>query len=86
VVVDRVADSSPAAAAGLRKGDLITAVAGRSLANRFDLERALWGARPGDKVVATVVREGRPTRVELTLGGSGGATTVTSLPVPRSRR
>ena len=44
VVVDEVAAKSPAAAAGLKKGDVVVKVAGRKVSNRFDLERALWDA------------------------------------------
>jgi serine protease Do/serine protease DegQ len=62
-VVEDVADKSPAAAAGLRKGDVLVRVAGRPVANRFDVERALWDARPGDAVQVAVSRDGE----ELTL-------------------
>jgi serine protease Do len=68
VVVEKVADSSPAARAGLKKGDVLLQVGGRRVANRFDVERALWDRKAGDRVEATILRGGRETTVALTLG------------------
>jgi serine protease Do len=82
VIVERVADSSPAARAGLKKGDVILTVADRSIRNRFDVERALWGFKAGDKVETVVLRDGRPTKVVLTLAGPAAAATAAALPRP----
>jgi serine protease Do len=67
VVVDAVAVQTPAAEVGLQHGDEIVRVAGQTVANRFDVERALWDHKPGDKVVLAVVRHGKPVTVDLTL-------------------
>jgi serine protease Do len=72
VVVTAVEASSPAAAAGLKKGDVILAVGTRSVANRFDLERALWGYKAGDKIEAAIIREGKQTQVSMTLSRPNG--------------
>jgi serine protease Do len=85
VVVQAVAASSPARQAGIRPGDVIVRVAGRAVANRFDLERALWGHKPGDQVVAAIRREGKETRVSLTLSGQAGVERMTSLPARDGR-
>jgi serine protease Do len=79
LVVERVAQGSPAAQAGLKKGDVLRALGARRLANRFDLERALWDRKAGDKVEATVVRAGKESRLTLTLT-AGDTSTVTALP------
>ena len=50
VVVDRVAADSPAEAAGLKHGDILVKVGQRTVKNRFDVERALWSYKAGDKV------------------------------------
>jgi serine protease Do len=68
VLVEEVADGGPAAQAGLRHGDQVLRVGGRAVANRFDVERALWDRKAGDKVELAVLREGREATVALTLG------------------
>jgi serine protease Do len=69
VVVSRVGRGTPAADAGLRRGDQILAVGHRHVSNRFDVERALWDRRPGDKIELQVVRAGKTLKLDLTLGG-----------------
>jgi serine protease Do len=56
------------AAAELQKGDELTKVGERVVGNRFDLERALWSCKPGDKVDLAVLRAGKEMKVSLTLG------------------
>jgi S1-C subfamily serine protease len=67
-----VADKSPAARAGLKSGDVLVKVAGFRVNNRFDVERAFWNYKEGDKVEAAVLREGRETFVALTVTGGTG--------------
>jgi len=59
-----------AAAAGeeVRKGDVIVRVGSLKVANRFDLERAMWGYKAGEKVEVSVLRQGKPVTTRLTLG------------------
>jgi serine protease Do len=66
VVVTAVAQETPAAVAGLQVGDEIRQVAGRPVANRFDLERALWDCQPGTPVTLAVWREGKTVTLPLT--------------------
>jgi serine protease Do len=73
VVVEQVAEQGTAAGAGLCRGDEILQVAGQPVANRFDVERALWDHRPGDQVNVTVRRHGQEVSVALTLAGTAGA-------------
>jgi serine protease Do len=67
VIVDKVADKSPAANAGLKPGDVLLKVGDRKVTNRFDVERALWGFKAGDKLQASVLRDGKETTMSLTL-------------------
>jgi serine protease Do len=77
VVVETVLASAPAAKSGLQKGDVILQIAGRAVQNRFDVERALWSHKPGDRVETTILRAGREACVGLTLAAEAPA--VTSL-------
>ena len=64
--VARVFPGSPAAAAGIRRGDEIVAVNGRSIAGRPSrVSTALIRGRPGTSVTLTVVSAGRSRRERL---------------------
>jgi serine protease Do len=67
LVVAEVAEETPAALAGLKPGDEIRRVGTKPVANRFDIERALWGSRPGQHITLTVVRQGKEIALPLTL-------------------
>jgi serine protease Do len=69
------------AAGNLKAGDQIVTVANKTVANGFDLERALWGKKPGDNVDVKVVRQGREVIATLTLSASQGAGAVAT-PAP----
>lgn len=58
--------------AGLKTGDLITALDGSPIANSAALVAALRAYRPGDKVTLTVQRGEDTKDVEVTLGSDGG--------------
>jgi serine protease Do len=65
VEVVEVVEGSPAAKAGLRPEDLIVDVGGTSVEGVDDLQRLMAGELIGERVTATVVREGRTSTVEL---------------------
>ncbi len=67
----------------LKKGDEILAVGGRDVRNSFDLERALWDKRPGQKVHFKVVRGGQTLTVALTLRAGHGAVASTTPASPQ---
>jgi serine protease Do len=71
VVVAGVDPRVRAAGAGVRSGDVILAVGELPVVNGFDVERALWDARPGEQVNVRVLREGRELTVTLPLAASG---------------
>ena len=72
VVVDDVAAKSPAAAAGLKKGDVVAKIDGRAVQNRFDVERAFWDHKAGDKVDVATRRGDRETTASLALSRGDG--------------
>jgi Peptidase family M28/PDZ domain/PA domain len=63
-----VRPGSPAAKAGFRKGDVLTAFGGAAIKNLYDFTFALREKKPGDKLEVTVMRDGQPVTatVELT--------------------
>ena len=78
VLVEAVFDDMPAACAGLRKGDEILAVAQRTVSNRFDLERAMWGYKPGEDISLKLRRAGKELTVSLKLTGGADRTPIAS--------
>jgi S1-C subfamily serine protease len=66
LVIGRLSARSPAQAAGLERGDLVTAVGGRPVDNLADFYRRMWAmGSPGIDVPLTVVRDGRSFSVKV---------------------
>ncbi|HVS34497.1 MAG TPA: S1C family serine protease [Gemmataceae bacterium] len=82
VVVDEVAAKSPAAAAGLKKGDVLTKIANRTVTNRFDVERAFWDCNCGAKVDVAMQRDGKAMTATLALVKGDGDRVSASTPAP----
>jgi S1-C subfamily serine protease len=83
VRVLQVFAGQPAAAAGVRVGDLITAIDEVPIRVMDDMARALAGKPPGTKLAFSVTRQGDPRRLELTLGRRPGAPAAREeLPAP----
>ncbi len=66
-VVGLVESNSPAAQAGLRPGDVITAVDNTPLSRSIDFERALMERSVGDNLMVTLRRGGETQTVDLAL-------------------
>jgi serine protease DegQ len=67
VLVREVGEGTPAAAAGLRPGDVVVALGEQRLDSVEDFLGELRQRRPGDRVSLTIVRDGRQQQVEATL-------------------
>jgi hypothetical protein len=66
-----VMEGSPAAKAGLKKGDIVVKFAGKNVGTLQDYTEYLKAARPGDKVEIVVKREGKDTTLSAVLGTRG---------------
>jgi putative serine protease PepD len=66
--VGQVAGGGPAADAGLRSGDVVTAIDGKAIAGSDALVNAVDGHKPGDEVTLTVRRGGDTSSIKVKLG------------------
>ncbi|MDX6397854.1 MAG: hypothetical protein QOJ43_1262 [Gaiellaceae bacterium] len=71
--ISQVRTGTPAAAAGLRNGDVVTKVDSTNVSSADELRRLIDGKRPGDKVELTVRRQGGTQTLEVTLGSRPSA-------------
>jgi len=65
--VQNVRDGSPAKAAGIQEGDVITKVGDRSVGSSDELTVAVQAHAPGETVPVEISREGRTLSVDVTL-------------------
>jgi serine protease Do len=79
-VVEAVHRRSPAACVGVRAGDRIKRIGDMAITHQLDVERALLGRKPGDRVPVTVVRAGGEEQIELAVAA------MTREPAPISDR
>jgi S1-C subfamily serine protease len=63
-----VGAGTPAEAAGLQDGDIITAIDGRRIDGQNPLDDVLSQYKPGDTITLTVLRAGQTMQLQLTLG------------------
>lgn len=68
LTVRMIAPAGPAERAGLRVGDIITAVDGRAIAFTDELDAILLAtaAKPGEKVSIDILRDRQPHTIQLT--------------------
>ena len=74
VYIDSLTDGSSAADAGLRSGDIITAIDGRAVRTSPDLLEQIGRNRPGDVVELTYLRGSSTRTANVTLKGQDGTT------------
>jgi len=65
--VQRTLDGSPAAGAGILRGDVITAIDGEPITTAEDVARTVRSMRPGESVEVTLEREGRTLILDIEL-------------------
>ncbi len=68
VITDLSPKDGPAAKAGLKREDIVTAVNGRAIASRDDLRLTIAQTMPGTKVRIDYLRDGKAQNAEVTLG------------------
>ncbi|MDD5558023.1 MAG: PDZ domain-containing protein, partial [bacterium] len=76
VLVARIVEGGPAAAAGLREGDVVLSCDGTAVNGPRDLVSFLAGRRPGETAAFSIVRDGKEQEAKVTLGtraAPGGA-------------
>ena len=66
-VVNQVAAESAAARAGLRAGDVVTAINGRNVKSATDFRNAIGLLRSGERVELSVLREGQLRRISAVI-------------------
>jgi S1-C subfamily serine protease len=69
LLIARVDEDSPAAKAGLRAGDVILKIAGKSVRDGDDLREELRRIDPGTETTLTVQRDGKPLDVKVKVAG-----------------
>lgn len=72
VYVADVSEDGAAKAAGIRKGDVITAIDGIRLGNNTNLAEIMSRYRPNDKVTISVKRDGKTKQFEVVLRNKAG--------------
>lgn len=70
--VNSTLEGGAAAAAGLKKGDIIKKLNGEDVSSSASLQEKVGTMRPGDKLTLTVLRDGSPKTFSLTLKGDDG--------------
>jgi len=68
VYVMRVAANSPASAAGLQQGDIITKVGDVTIDESHSYVNTLFTFKPGDQITLNVMRDGKDIPIQMTLG------------------
>jgi putative serine protease PepD len=70
--IEEVQPGSPAAGAGLKRGDVITAINGQTVTDNASLIVAIRAKLPGDSVKLTIVNDGDERTVKITLDAKVG--------------
>jgi serine protease Do len=77
-IVAQVTPDSPASSGGVATGDVITALNGNKIDNGSALQVAVSEMKPGTKITLSVVRNGKPVTLNLTVGQFHGNSEVAS--------
>lgn len=76
VYVSDVVDGGGALAAGIKEGDIITAINGKEVRTMNELQETIVQYRPGDKVTVTLLRDKKEKKIEVELKNSRGNTDI----------
>lgn len=76
IYVAKITEESAAEEAGLKEGDVITAIDGKEVNKMAELQEILAKKRPGDKVTVTYLRDKKKATKSVTLKNEKGNTQV----------
>lgn len=76
IYISEVTTDGAAAEAGLKSGDVITAIDGKKIEKFGEMSEILVNHKPGDKVKVTYIRDKKSRDVELTLRNIQGTTSI----------
>ena len=79
-LVNAVAPGTPAAASGLKAGDVVTQIGEKTIDRSADLADYAAGLQPGTKTVVRVIRDRRPMTVRLMAGSAAGGPAAGRIP------
>ncbi len=71
--IAEVRPGTPAAAAGLREGDVVTEIDGEAVADADELRTLIDARQPGDSIELTIVRDGGEQTIEVELASRPSA-------------
>jgi serine protease Do len=75
-IVSQVTPDSPASSGGLKTGDVIAQLNGQKIVNGSALQVAVSEMAPGTKITLGILRDGKPTTLNLTVGQFHGNSEV----------
>jgi M6 family metalloprotease-like protein len=70
--VERIVNDSPAAAAGIKTGDVITKIDGADISSPERIQASIGDKRPGDEVAVILKREGKDVELKVKLSADQG--------------
>ncbi len=73
-IVTEVTEGSPALSAGLKQGDTILKVGDEEVSDARDLSKTVAKVAPGKAVELSILRDGKPTTISVTIGTMPGET------------
>jgi PDZ domain len=82
--IAQVTTGSPAADAGVRVGDVVTAVDGTAVADPAAVATAVRAHQPGDQITLAVTRDSASVEVKVRLGNADSSSTPSTPPTTRT--
>lgn len=84
VYVGGVNENSAGLAAGLKEGDIIIGIDGKTVNNVANLQELVARRRPGDKIEVEYIRDGKTSKTTATLKNFSGDTNIVKREVPKT--